>query len=94
MLIEDADEIEKKQDFETLCYILIDMLRCIYTMKIKKLPTKPSAVEYCKRLLGKGLYQEIKAFQDGGLKEFAIDKRKLRFIAAYGLSLGNSKPDT
>ena len=89
MLVEDADEIDKKQDFETLYYILIDMLRCIYALETRKLPTKPRAIEYCRKLLGKSLYQEIKEFQNGSLKEFAIDKNKLKLVAAYGLSLSD-----
>ena len=88
MLIEDADEIEK-QDFLALYDILIDMLRCIYTLETKKLPTKPRAIEHCRRLLGRALYENIKALQDGKVKEFAIDKSKLKLIAAYGLSLRN-----
>lgn len=87
MLIEDADEIDKKQDFQTLYGILIDMLRCIYTLETKKLPTKPRAIERCRRLLGRALYKNIKALQNGNVKEFAIDKTKLKLIAAYGLSL-------
>jgi hypothetical protein len=86
MLIEDADEIDK-QDFQALYDILIDMLRCIYTLETKKLPTKPRAIEHCRRLLGRALYENIKALQDGKVKEFAIDKSKLKLIAAYGLSL-------
>ena len=87
MLIEDADEIDKKQDFQTLYDILIDMLRCIYTLETKKLPTKPKATEHYRRLLGRALYKNIKALQNGNAKEFAIDKTKLKLIAAYGLSL-------
>ena len=87
MLIEDADEIDKKQDFQALYDILIDMLRCIYTLETKKLPTKPRAIEHCRRLLGRALHKNIKALQNGNVKEFAIDKTKLKLIAAYGLSL-------
>lgn len=87
MLIEDADEIDKKQDFQALYDILIDMLRCIYTLETKKLPTKPRAIEQCRRLLGRALYKNIKALQNGNVKEFAIDKSKLELIAAYGVSL-------
>jgi streptomycin 3"-adenylyltransferase len=87
MLTEDADEIDKKQDFQTLYDILIDMLRCIYTLETKKLPTKPRAIEHCRRLLDRALYENIKALQNGNVKEFAIDKTKLKLIAAYGMSL-------
>ena len=90
MLIEDADEIDKKNDFETLYYVLIDMLRCIYTLETKTLPTKPKAVEHCRQLLGKELCQKIKKTQNGSLKEFKIDKNRLKLVATYGLSLLNS----
>jgi hypothetical protein len=90
MLIEDADEIDKKNDFETLYYVLIDMLRCIYTLETKTLPTKPKAVEHCRQLLGKELCQKIKETQNGNLKEFKIDKSRLKLVATYGLSLLNS----
>jgi hypothetical protein len=63
------------------------MLRCIYTLETNKLPTKPRAIEDCRRLLGRSLYKNIKALQNGNVKEFAIDKSKLKLIAAYGLSL-------
>ena len=89
MLIEDADEIDKKQDFQTLYDMLIDMLRCIYTLETKKLPTKPGAVEHCRRLLGRALYNNIKALQNGNVKEFAIDRSKLKLIVAHGLSLSD-----
>lgn len=91
MLLEDAEEIDKKEDFQTLYYILIDMLRCIYTLETGKLPTKPKAVEHCRHFLEKGLYESIKAVQDGKIDEFRIDKSKLKSIAAYGLSLKNKK---
>jgi hypothetical protein len=94
MLIEDADETDKKNDFETLYYILIDMLRCIYTLETKTLPTKPKAVEHCRQLLGKRLYQKIWEFQNGSLKEFQIGKSRLKLVAAYGLSLLNGARDT
>ena len=87
MLVEDVDEIDKKQGFQATYDILIDMLRCVYTLETKKLPTKPRAIAHCRRLLGRSLYHNIKALQNGNVKEFAIDKTKLRIIAAYGLSL-------
>jgi hypothetical protein len=86
MLIEDMKEIDKKEDFQMLYCILIDMLRCIYTLETRKLPTKPRAIEYCKDLIGKYLYQNIKAFRDGKIKEFKIDKGSLKKIAAFGMS--------
>ena len=66
---------------------MIDILRCIYTLETNKLPTKPRAIEDCRRLLGRSLYKNIKALQNGNVKEFAIDTSKLKLIAAYGLSL-------
>jgi hypothetical protein len=91
MLLEDAGEIDKKEDFHTLYDILVDILRCIYTLETGKLPTKPRAVEYCRDLLGKDLYGNIRATQDGKIDEFRVDKNKLKSIAAYGLSLKKHK---
>jgi hypothetical protein len=65
------------------------MLRCIYTLETKTLPTKPKAIEYCRELVGKRLYQKIKEVQNGSLEEFQISKSRLKLIAAYGLSLIN-----
>jgi predicted nucleotidyltransferase len=87
MLLEDAGEIDRKEDFHTLYDILVDILRCIYTLETGKLPTKPRAIEYCKGLLGKNLYENIKSVQDGKIDEFRIDKSTLKLIAVYGLSL-------
>ncbi len=86
MLLENAEEIDKIEDFQTLYRILIDMLRSIYTLETGKLPTKPRAIEYCKDLIGKYLYQNIKAFRDGKIDEFKIDKSNLKKIAAIGMS--------
>lgn len=85
MLLEDMEEIDKKDDFQTLYYILIDTLRCIYTLETGKLPTKPRAIEHCRDLVGKSLYLDIKAFRDGKIDEIKIDKNILKKIAAYGM---------
>jgi predicted nucleotidyltransferase len=90
MLLEDMEEIDKKDDFQTLYYILVDMLRCIYTLETGKLPTKPRAIEHCRDLVGKNLYQDIKAFRDGKIEEFRIDKDNLKKIAEYGCRKGTS----
>jgi len=86
MLLEDIAEIDTKEDFQTLYYILIDMLRCIYTLETGKLPTKPRAIEYCRSLVGRDLYENIKALRDGRIDEFRIEKSNLKRIAAYGIS--------
>ena len=86
MLLEDIQEIAKKEDFETLYYILIDMLRCIYTLETGKLPTKSKAIEYCRNLVGRDLYQNIKALREGKTDQFLIDKSDLNRIASYGIS--------
>jgi len=87
MLTEYANEIDGKQDFQTRYDVLIGMLRCIYTLETKKLPTKPRAIEHSRMLLGRSLYKNIKALQSGNAKEFAIDKSRLKLIATYGLSI-------
>lgn len=86
MLLEDMAEIDRKEDFQSLYDILVDVLRCIYTLETGKLPTKPRAIEYCSDLTGKNLYLDIKTFRDGRIDEFRIDKNILRKIAAYGMS--------
>jgi hypothetical protein len=90
MLLEDAREINQKEDFQTLCYILIDMLRCIYTLDTGRLPTKSKAIEHCENLLGKSLYENIKTFREGRIEEFKIVKNDLDRIASYGLSKKNT----
>jgi hypothetical protein len=86
MLLEDMQEIDKKEDFQTLYYILIDMLRCIYTLETGKLPTKPKAIEHCKKLVGRNLYENIKALREGKTDQFPIEKSDLNRIASYGIS--------
>jgi hypothetical protein len=86
MLLEDIAEIDTKEDFQTLYYILIDMRRCIYTLETGKLPTKPRAIEYCRSLVGRDLYENIKALRDGRIDEFRIEKSNLKRIASYGIS--------
>ena len=85
MLLEDMKEIDKKEDFQTLYYILIDMLRCIYALETRKLPTKTRAIEYCRNLVGKDLYENIKALREGKIDEFPIEKSDLNRIASYGI---------
>ena len=89
MLLEDIGEIDKKEDFPFLYHILIDMLRCIYTLETGKLPTKSRAIEHCRSLVGKNLYGNIKAFREGKIEEFTIEKSDLNRIASYGLSKKN-----
>ena len=89
MLLEDTEEISKKEDSQTLYYILIDMLRCIYTLETGKLPTKSKAIEHCKNLVGKSLYENIIAFREGKTEEFPIEKSDLDRISSYGLSKKN-----
>jgi predicted nucleotidyltransferase len=86
MLLEDMAEIDRKEDFQPLYDILVDILRCIYTLETGKLPTKPRAIEYCSDIIGKNLYLNTKAFRDGRIDEFRIDKDILRKAAAYGMS--------
>jgi predicted nucleotidyltransferase len=89
MLLEDTVETDKKEDFRTLYYILIDMLRCIYTLETGRIPTKSRAIEHCKNLVGNSLYENIKAFRAGKIKEFSMKKSDLNRIASYGLSKKN-----
>jgi predicted nucleotidyltransferase len=89
MLREATAETDEKEDFHALYDVLVNVLRCIYTLETKKLPTKPMAIEYCKDLLGRDLHGKVRALQDGKIKEFRIDRRKLKSIVAYGLSIKN-----
>jgi predicted nucleotidyltransferase len=91
MLFEDMKEVNKRDDFQTLYNIMIDMLRCIFTLETRKLPTKPMAIEHCKNLVGKNLYENIKAFREGRIEEFTIEKNDLNRIASYGLSKKNMR---
>jgi len=84
MLVEDREEVDKVNDFETLYYLLTDSLRCIYTLETSNLPTKRTAIEHSRNLLGEGLYRDITQFVDDG-KEFQIDKTVLKRIMDYGL---------
>jgi len=89
MLLEDVEDMGKKEDLKTLYCILIDMLRCIYTLETGELPTKSRALEYCRDLAGRGLYENVKAFREGRIEEFRIEKSDLDRIACYGLSRKN-----
>jgi len=86
MLLEDLEEIDRNEDFQILYDNLIDILRCIYTLETGKLPTKPRAIEHCRDLIGKDLYENIKSFRNGKIDEFNINKRDLKVIAAYWIS--------
>jgi predicted nucleotidyltransferase len=89
MLLEDIHEIDNKGDFQTLYFILIDMLRCIYTLETGRLPTKSRAIEHCRHLVKKSLYENIKAFRKGRIEEFTVEKSDLNMIASYALSKKN-----
>lgn len=90
MLFEDMKAIDGKEDFQTLYCILIDMLRCIYTLETGKLPTKTKAIEYCRNLIGKELYQNVESLRKRKIDEFSIKKSDLNRIAYYGLSKKNA----
>lgn len=87
MLVEDRPVIDTSKDFQTLYYILINSLRCIYTIQTMKLPTKQEAVEHNRTLIGDDLYQRIMDYMNNKLSEFEIDKNKLKSIIDYGISL-------
>ena len=86
MLLEDIAEIDERKGFQKLYEILVDMLRCIYTLETGKLPTKPKAIEHCRNLVGRSLYEDIKAFREGKIAGFRIKKTDLERIASYGMS--------
>ena len=90
MIIEDKEELDKAGYFKTLYSILINILRCIYTLKMKRLPTKTEAIEYGKELIGKRVYNNIKKFEKGEITEFKINKKRVksvisRFMREYPL---------
>jgi hypothetical protein len=89
MLLEDIAKIDKKEDFQTLYYILIDMLRCVYTLETGKVPTKSRAMEHCRNLVGRELYENFKAFRQGKIEEFTVEKSVSNRIASYSLSEKN-----
>ena len=70
-----------------LYYILINSLRCIYTLKTDDLPIKPVAIESNKELLGQDLYEKIRQYQSGKTKQFEINPDVLEDIVDYGISL-------
>ncbi len=77
MIIEDEEELDMVSDFKTLYSILINILRCIYTLKMKRLPTKTEAIEYGKELIGKRLYNNIKKFEKGKINSSRNGNRKI-----------------
>ena len=86
MLLEDIAEIDERKGFQKLYEILVDMLRCIYTLETGKLPTKPKAIRHCRNLVGRSLYEDIRAFREGKVAGFRIEKKDLGRIASYGMS--------
>ena len=62
MLLEDVEDMGKKEDLKTLYCILIDMLRCIYTLETGELPTKSRVLEYYRNMSERSLYENVKVF--------------------------------
>lgn len=89
MLREDGAKIDSVTDFKSLYHLLINILRSIYTLQTNQLPSKLSAIEHSKSLLGDKFYGEIKLYIEHKIFEFSINKEKLRGLVKFGLELIN-----
>ena len=87
MLQEDREEAKTEQDFNKKLYLLINSLRCIYTLRTGKLPTKQGSVEAGKNLLTPSLYDQLQAYFCGNLEEFNIPNELVVSIIDSGLEL-------
>lgn len=87
MLMEDSEQLTTAPDFETVVSLLIDSLRCIYTLRTGLLPTKQVAIAFNRDLLSDDLYTRLTGFQQGVLLPFAVPRSEVRAIMDYGLSL-------
>jgi hypothetical protein len=87
MLMEDSEQLTMALDFETVVSLLIDSLRCIYTLRTGLLPTKQVAIAFNRDLLSDDLYTWLTGFQQGLLPPFAVPRSEVRAIMDYGLSL-------
>lgn len=90
ILMEDSEELASATDFKKVVYLLIDSLRCIYTLRTGQLPTKQIAIAFNRDLLSSGLYTNLTKFQQGLLPHFEVPKVEVRAILDYGLSLKHS----
>ncbi len=90
MLKEDAVKIDGATDFKSLYHLLINILRSIYTLQTNQLPSKLSAIEHNKDLLGEKFYGEIKLYIEHKIFEFPISKEKLKMLVKFGFQLKNN----
>ncbi len=87
MLLEDQEEFATTTDFAARAYLLIDILRCIYTLRTGQLPTKAGALVFNRDLLSKDLYEKLLSHQQGKLAQFPIPEDEVQQLLAYARSL-------
>ena len=87
MLFEDKGEIDTAENFHERYYLLINALRCIYVLRTGKLPTKITAVENARDILGNELFCAVTSYQKDKSKVFEISDAVLKKIYSRGLEL-------
>ncbi len=87
MLQEDSEELATATDTQAVAHLLIDSLRCIYTLRTGQLPTKQKAVAFNRDLLSERLFTTLTEFLEGRLPQTPISQAEVPSILAYGLAL-------
>jgi predicted nucleotidyltransferase len=87
MLLEDREELEAAPPVETVLSLLMNSLRCIYTLRTGLLPTKSAAVAFNRDLLSDDLSTHLTKFQQGLVPAVMLPHSEVRAIIEYGLSL-------
>lgn len=87
MLLEGREELETAPAVETVLSLLLNSLRCIYTLRTGLLPTKAAVVAFNRDLLSDDLTTQLTAFQQGRAIAGDVARAEVRAIMEYGLSL-------
>lgn len=91
MLCEDKEEAKTAEDFEKKLYLLINSLRCLFTLRTGTLPTKKDALEAGRSLIDEKLYQNLRVSLSGKTEAFEISSEVILSVIDVGLNFKKSE---
>ncbi len=87
MLLEDREELETAPKEEEVLNLLLNSLRCIYTLRTGRLPTKSAALAGSRDLLSDALRINLTNFLQGLEPAASLPLSEVKAIIEFGLTL-------
>lgn len=88
MLLESKSKIYSSDTLSEKVKILINIMRCIYSLETSKLPTKKGSLEFSRKLLNEDTYKSIIKYLDTK-EEFNLPKEVLLQLYKHALNYKN-----